>query len=98
VTPEPPDFQPADIVARIVSVRRQRVLFDSDLASVYGVATARLNQQVNRNIERFPADFIFQLTGQELTNLMLQFATSSLPVRAHGGTRKQPRMFTEHCW
>ena len=51
---------------------------------------------VNRNRDRFPADFIFQLTDQELTNLMLQFATSSLGGGAHGGTRKPPRMFTEH--
>lgn len=96
MTPEPPDFQPADIVARIVSVRGQRVLFDSDLASVYGVTTARLNQQVNRNIERFPSDFIFQLMDQELTGLMLQIATSKPPVQGRGGTRKPPRMFTEH--
>jgi hypothetical protein len=79
-----------------VSVRGQRVLFDSDLASVYGVTTARLNQQVNRNIERFPADFIFQLMDQELTGLMLQIATSKPPVQGRGGTRKPPRMFTEH--
>jgi len=90
------DTAPAEIVARIVTVRGQRVLFDSDLAAVYGVTTARLNQQVNRNRDRFPADFIFQLTDQELTNLMLQFATSSSGERAHGGTRKLPRMFTEH--
>jgi hypothetical protein len=92
----PIDIAPTDIVSRIVSVRGLRVLFDSDLAEVYGVSTARLNQQVNRNVERFPADFIFLLEPQELANLMLQFATSSSRVRAHGGTRKPPRMFTEH--
>jgi hypothetical protein len=92
----PADIAPAEIVARIVTVRGQRVLIDSDLAAVYGVTTARLNQQVNRNRDRFPADFILQLTDQELANLMLQFATSSSGGRAHGGTRKPPRMFTEH--
>jgi hypothetical protein len=69
---------------------------DSDLAEVYAVTTARLNQQVNRNLNRFPADFIFQLDSQELANLMLQLANSSSPVRTHGGIRKPPRMFTEH--
>jgi hypothetical protein len=92
----PANTVPADILSRIVSVRGQRGLLDSDLAAVYGVTTARLNQQVNRNIERFPADFIFQLDSQELANLMLHFATSSLGNRTHGGVRKPPRMFTEH--
>lgn len=92
----PANIVPTDIVARIVNVRGQRVLFDSDLAAVYGVTTKRLNQQVNRNVERFPADFIFQLDSQELTNLKLQFATSSLGDQTHGGARKPPRMFTEH--
>jgi hypothetical protein len=73
-----------------------RVLLDADLAVLYGVTTARLNQQVNRNLDRFPADFIFIPSDQELINLMLQFATSSLAVPSHGGTRKPPRMFTEH--
>ena len=62
----PADIAPAENVARIVTVRGQRVLFDSDLAAVYGVTTARLNQQVNRNRDRFPGDFIFQLTDQSL--------------------------------
>jgi len=52
-------------------------LFDSDLAEVYGVTTKRLNQQVNRNIERFPADFIFSLEPQELANLQPTFADLS---------------------
>ena len=92
----PADIAPAEIVARIVTVRGQRVLFDSDLAGVYGVTTARLNQQVNRNLARFPSDFIFQLTDQELAALMLQFATSKPRAEGRGGTRKPPRMFTEH--
>ncbi len=92
----PANLVPADIVSRIVSIRGQRVLFDYDLAAVYGVTTKRLNQQVNRNIERFPADFVFHLETQELANLKLQFATSSSSAQMHGGARKPPRMFTEH--
>lgn len=92
----PTDIAPADIVKRIVIVRGQRVLLDSDLAAVYGVTTARLNQQVNRNRDRFPADFIFQLTAQEVAVLMLQFATSKPRADGRGGHRKPPRMFTEH--
>jgi hypothetical protein len=92
----PANIVPADILSRIVRVRGQRVLLDSDLAAVYGVTTARLNQQVNRNLDRFPSDFIFQLTDQELGVLMLQFATSKPRADGRGGTRKPPRMFTEH--
>ena len=94
--PEAGDLELKDIVARIVSVRGQRVLLDSDLAVVYGVTTARLNQQVNRNLDRFPADFIIQLTDQEVAVLMLQFATSKQRADGRGGRRKPPRMFTEH--
>jgi hypothetical protein len=74
-------------------VRGQRVILDEDLARIYGVTTARLNQQVKRNIERFPADFVFQLTATELAGLMLQFATSN---KGRGGRRKLPYAFTEH--
>ncbi|HEV8331670.1 MAG TPA: ORF6N domain-containing protein [Steroidobacteraceae bacterium] len=77
----------------ILILRRQRVLLDSELAALYGVATARLNQQVRRNAERFPADFMFQLTAAEHNALMLQIATSK-PGR--GGRRKPPLAFTEH--
>jgi hypothetical protein len=94
--PKPSEIVPADIVARIISVRGQRVLIDADLAAVYGVSTARLNQQVNRNPARFPRDFIFQLSDQEVAVLMLQFATSKPRADGRGGTRKPPRMFTEH--
>ena len=82
---------PTGIAQRILVLRGQRVLLDADLAELYGVSTSRLNQQVRRNRKRFPADFIFQITNQELANLMLQFATSSW-----GGTRKPPVAFTEH--
>ncbi len=77
----------------ILLIRGQKVILDRDLAKLYGVTTARLNQQVNRNLERFPKDFMFRLDSHESANLMLQFATSS---SGHGGRRKQPYAFTEH--
>jgi hypothetical protein len=67
-------------------------MLDSDLAALYGVLTKRLNEQVARNRERFPEDFAYQLTAQELTHLMSQTATSS---SGHGGRRKLPWVFTE---
>lgn len=67
-------------------------MLDADLAQLYGVSTARLNQQVRRNLARFPPDFMFQLSRGEASNLMLQFATSSL---AWGGRRKLPLAFTQ---
>ena len=77
----------------IYVIRGEKVMLDSDLAALYGVSTARLNQQVNRNIERFPEDFMFQLTKVEFKGLMLQFATSK---KGRGGRRKLPLVFTEH--
>jgi ORF6N domain len=87
---------PEDIAARIFSVRGLRVLLDSELAAMYGVPTKRFNEAVSRNAERFPADFSFHLTQQEVTNLKSQFATSSSKSASHGGRRKPPRVFTEH--
>lgn len=81
------------IERRIFLIRGQKVMLDSDLARIYGVSTARLNQQVSRNRDRFPDDFLFRLTKQEHDALMLQFATSS---RGPGGRRKLPLVFTEH--
>ena len=81
------------IESKIISVNGLRVILDSDLAELYGVVTKRLNEQVTRNIARFPSDFMFQLSFQELTNLKSQNATSSL---LHGGRRKPPRFFTEY--
>jgi len=69
-------------------------MIDSDLAELYEVDTRRLNEQVKRNIERFPDDFMFQLTEKEYSNLMSQIATSSL--EKHGGRRKLPYVFTEN--
>lgn len=74
-------------------IRGQRVMLDSDLAELYGVPTKALNQAVSRNLVRFPADFSFLLTPQEVANLKSQIVTSS---STHGGTRKPPRVFTEH--
>ena len=78
-------------------------MLDSDLAEIYGVPTHRLNEQVRRNISRFPSDFAFQLTRQEFANLISQIAISSLEVstksagvQRHGGRRKLPFVFTEH--
>jgi hypothetical protein len=83
----------ADIQNAIHVIRGQRVMLDSDLARLYGVTTRRLNEQVARNKERFPEDFAYQLTQQEFTNLMSQFAISR---SGHGGRRKLPLVFTEH--
>lgn len=84
---------PRDIEELIHIVRGQRVMLDADLARLYGVTTGRLNEQVSRNVERFPEDFAFQLTQQEVTNLKSQNAISRF---AHGGRRSRPRAFTEH--
>ncbi len=65
------------IEERILLVRGKKVILDSDLAGLYGVETRRLNEQVRRNIEKFPQDFIFQLNKKEFANLKSQFATSS---------------------
>ena len=71
-------------------IRGQQVMLDRDLAELYGVETRRLNEQVKRNIERFPEDFMFQLPPNEFDNLKSQIATSSW-----GGVRKLPYAFTE---
>jgi hypothetical protein len=87
---------PQDIGQRIVLLRGQKVLLDADLARLYGVTTARLNEQIKRNVTRFPSDFIFRLSNQELIVLMSQIATSKNGRSGRGGTRKPPLAFTEH--
>lgn len=77
----------------ILLIRGEKVILDSDLAELYGVTTARLNEQVKRNQDRFPRDFAFRLNKQEFAHLMSQIATSS---SKHGGKRKPPLVFTEH--
>jgi hypothetical protein len=75
---------------KILVIRDKKVILDNDLAELYDVETRRLNEQVKRNIDRFPADFMFQLSQEEFENLKSQFATSSW-----GGRRKLPYAFTE---
>ncbi|MGB8013433.1 MAG: ORF6N domain-containing protein [Terriglobales bacterium] len=81
------------IESRITILRNQKVILDTELAEIYGVPVKRLNQQVSRNRERFPSDFMFQITARESKILRLQFATSRLK---HGGRRSLPYAFTEH--
>jgi hypothetical protein len=75
----------------ILLIRSQKVIFDNDLAFLYGVETKKLIQAVKRNIERFPKDFMFQLSGEEFEILRSQFVTSS----SWGGRRHAPYAFTE---
>lgn len=79
------------LAGRILVIRGQRVLLDADLAGLYGVDTRVFNQAVRRNLRRFPADFMFQLSADEFENLISQSVTSSW-----GGRRKLPLAFTEH--
>ena len=79
------------VINKIYLIREQKVMLDSDLAELYGVETKVLNQAINRNMERFPEDFMFQLDQQEWSNLKSQIVTSRW-----GGRRKVPRAFTEY--
>lgn len=78
------------IEQKILLIRGQKVMLDRDLAVLYGVTTRDLNKAVNRNLTRFPNDFMVQLTRNEFENLKFHFGTSSW-----GGTRKLPKAFTE---
>jgi len=78
---------------RILLLRGQKVLLDADLAALYGVTTKRLNEQVRRNRERFPEDFMFQMSAAEFEALRSQSATSNV---GRGGRRYAPYVFTEH--
>jgi hypothetical protein len=85
------------ITRAILVLRGQKVLLDTELAALYGVSTKRFNEQVRRNRERFPADFMFQLTAEELAALRSQIATSNAPSpQGRGGRRYLPYAFTEH--
>ncbi len=81
-----------EIEKSIFIVRKQKVMLDSDLARIYGVTTKNLNKSVKRNSDRFPLDFMFQLTTLEADNLRFQTGTSS----SYGGRRYSPYVFTEH--
>jgi hypothetical protein len=89
--PAAPGF---DVTQRIRLIRGHRVLIDSDLAALYGVSTKRLNEQVRRNIGRFPADFVFPLSDQEVASLRSQSATLRTGRGAH--RKCAPLVFTEH--
>jgi len=80
------------ISSLIRTIRGHKVILDHDLAGIFGVPTFRFNEAVKRNRERFPDDFLFQLTREEYSNLISQIAISSL----HGGRRKPPYAFTEN--
>ena len=93
----------------IYEVRGERLMLDSDLASIYGVETKALNRAVKRNRDRFPKDFMFQLSEDEWKNLRYQIGTSSSNSKhqslryqidtstlGHGGRRSRPYVFTEH--
>jgi len=82
----------SEIKSRIYTIRNKEVILDKDLAELYQVTAKRLKEQVKRNIERFPDDFMFQLTEKEYENLRSQIATSS---SEHGGRRYLPYVFTE---
>ncbi len=84
------DISDIELFSKIVLIRGQKVLLDEDLANLYGVKTKVLNQAIRRNIERFPADFMFQLTDNEYGNLRSQIVTSN-----RGGRKYLPFAFTE---
>ena len=77
---KPGRYEAQAIEPMILNIRDQKVILDADLARIYGVPTKRLNEQVRRNADRFPPDFAFVLTDQEVTNLKSQIATSSLSL------------------
>jgi hypothetical protein len=79
------------IISKIYFIRGQKVMIDRDLAELYHVTTGNLNKAVNRNLKRFPEDFMFQLNATEFKNLMFQNGISSW-----GGTRKLPDAFTDN--
>jgi hypothetical protein len=81
------------IRGKIITVRGKAVMLDADLAALYGTETKKLNQQVKRNIDRFPDMFAFQLTREEFASLKSQSVTAS---SEHGGRRTPPWAFTEH--
>jgi ORF6N domain len=84
------------IASRILLLREQRVMLDTDLAQLYGVETRVLVQAIKRNAVRFPADFMFQLSAEEFANLRSQFVISSSgSTSGYGGRRYAPYAFTE---
>jgi phage regulator Rha-like protein len=91
--PKRPSQLAIPVESRILFLRHQRVILDSDLAELYGVPVRQLNQQVKRNRDRFPGDFMFQLTAKEDGALRSQIVISK---KGRGGRRYPPYAFTEH--
>jgi hypothetical protein len=88
------ELVPAEIIEnKIYVIRSHKVMLDSDLANLYGVETRILNRNVKRNINRFPEEFMFQLTDTEWESLISQFGISN---KSRGGRQKRPYVFTEH--
>jgi hypothetical protein len=81
-----------EVQSQIYKVRGQQVMFDADLADIYGVSTKALNQAVKRNRGRFPTDFVFQLNKAEMRNWRSQFVTSKPSLKM--GLRRPPYAFT----
>ena len=81
------------VQSKILFLRGEKVILDSDLAALYGVPTKRLNEQIKRNHERFPPDFMFQLNAEEVDGLRSQIATTN---KGSGGRRYKPYALTEH--
>lgn len=100
-TAPPVPFDPSHA---ILTIRGHRVILDSHLAAIYGVPTKRLNEQIKRNIERFPEDFRFQLSSEDLTTIQAQLDSTALPdvIRSQFATASKrnarflPYVFTEH--
>lgn len=84
-----------DIKQMIYTIRGKKVMLDSDVENLYNYTTKNINKAVKRNIERFPEEFCFQLTEDEITNLRFQNGTSSLEKENYGGRRYLPYVFTE---
>ncbi len=80
------------VIQKIYLIRGQKVMLDRDLAALYGYETKRMNEQVKRNLERFPISFMFQLTAEEIASLRSQIATAKVPIKS----RTLPYAFTEH--
>jgi phage regulator Rha-like protein len=91
--PKPRTGSAFSVESRILFLRRKRVILDADIAELYGVPVKVLNQQIKRNRERFPADFVFRLTAKEHQGLRSQIVTSK---KSRGGRRYAPYAFTEH--
>jgi len=81
------------LMSKIFLIRGMKAMLDKDLAELYGVETRRLKEQVRRNIDRFPSDFMFEMTKKELDDWRSQFATSKGEIM---GIRRPPFVFTEH--